>query len=132
MTAIGRELTSVIINATGGFFIGTVSNAITPSATTVTDENWIRVLIEAAAQLTLDGTIAAAWFDFASRRGFAGSSMSIPFIMSLFACETGLRTKLEGLSAHFASKLNDWIVPTQKNSPNDIKSVREGQTMKYA
>jgi hypothetical protein len=125
MSAIGRELSSVIANAVGGFLIGSTTDMFGPSSGSVDDSNWIKATAEVAAHLTIDGMLATAWFDFATRRGFnGGSALSLPFIIAFMATEQNLLAQIGNLSSFYKSKLTTVIGNAPSVSSSDVKSTR--------
>ncbi len=97
ISSVARETALQFI---GGVGIGTALDSLFPESH---DVNALNVMIElgsAALQLGLNGFLAAAFYDFAARKGDGDPSNGISFTLTLVAAQPNLMKRLGNISTY--------------------------------
>jgi hypothetical protein len=128
MATINNVAQQTFFQAAGGIAIGTALDTLFGEHSVPIDNtSFLKVLVEAFAQLGLSAFLAAFYFDFLSRRGVAADSVSknISFTLSMLYSQPNLGIKLREISDFVNQSLSKTYfasVPRLHSMPDPIDS----------
>jgi hypothetical protein len=117
MSGINAITTQAITQWIGGSLIGTLVDSnidkLFPPTTSLMSG------VHVAAQLVVDGILTYAWFDWATRRGYANSNdptKGVFFIMSFMNSQPRLKNKMQQFNQYVTSMIGNFDLSKMNQS----------------